>query len=152
MARTYTPEERVKKMKLFLKAYAREGVFTPSCQAAGVDVHVMRKWVKKYPKFARLFEEMQERFTDSLEMVAIERARDKSDTLMALLLRANRPDKYKDNHKIESNVNTSPIQLVFTREEWGDAPLPNFVNGGEEDAEDDEHSSDNSESESPDDN
>jgi hypothetical protein len=45
--------------------------------------------------FAAAWDEALEEFADSLEKVAIGRARRKSDKLLMLLLAANRPDKYR---------------------------------------------------------
>lgn len=125
----YSPEERKNIMVRFLKEYSRSGIMTRSADRAGIPVGTVRKWLKRYPKFQKKFEEMRERFVDQLEMVAIERAIEKSDSLMALLLKANRPEKYKENHRIEGDVNHNhaPIQLVFSQDEWGD--MPNYVGG-----------------------
>lgn len=127
----YTPEERKEIMVRFLKAYAKSGVMSYSAAQAGTTVATVRKWIKKYPKFGMKVEEMRERFVDDLEMVAIERAREKSDALMALLLKANRPEKYRENVKMDAEVKNqhAPIQLVFSRDEWGDGELPNYVGG-----------------------
>jgi len=129
----YTEAERKETMVRFLKAYAKTGVFTKACDMAIVAPGTVRKWLEKYPKFSKKFEEMRDRFVDSLELVAIERAKEKSDSLLALLLKANRPEKYRENHKIESEVRHAPVQLVFSRDEWGD-DMPNYVNGGESNA------------------
>lgn len=130
----YSPEERREIMVRFLRHYAKTGVLSYSADYAGTTVKTIRRWLKNYPKFKEKFEEMQDRFVDSLEMVAIERAREKSDTLMSLLLRANRPEKYRDNIKMDADVKNqhAPIQLVFSRDEWGDDELPNYA-GGEDD-------------------
>jgi len=126
---TYTSEERKEIMVKFLKAYARSGIMSRSADRAGVPIKTVRRWLEKYPNFKEKFEDMQERFVDDLEMVAIERAKEKSDSLMALLLKANRPEKYKENHKIEGDLRNThaPIQLVFSQDEWGD--MPNYVGG-----------------------
>lgn len=148
-AADYKPTERKEIMLRFLKSYAKHGIFSRAADRSGVNLHTIRSWQKKYPKFAGRIEEMQDRFVDGLEMIAIERAKEKSDSLMALMLKANRPEKYKENVKLDADVKNqhAPIQLVFSQEEWG--AMPNYVNGGgDTDGENTEHSSDPGETES----
>lgn len=139
--RNYTPEERQEIMIRFLKYYSKTGVMTYSADRAGTTVGTIKLWLEKFPKFAQKVEEMRERFVDDLEMVAIERAKEKSDTLMALLLKANRPEKYRENVKMDVKNQHTPIQLVFSRDEWGEGPLPNYV-GGATDGDEQEPESD----------
>ena len=126
--RNYKPSERRELMAIFLKAYGKTGNFTYSCTKAGVAPITVRRWLDKHEAYADKFREMQDKFVDGLEMIAVERAKEKSDSLMALLLRANRPEKYRDNIKMDADVKgKQTVNLVFSKDEWGN--MPNYATG-----------------------
>jgi hypothetical protein len=52
-------------------------------------------------------------FVDGLEVVAIQRAKDKSDSLLTLMLKAHRREVYGDKSEIEHKGLKNQIQLVF---------------------------------------
>lgn len=125
-------ETQIKEMKKkFLIKYSRTGVLTQSAEAAGTTAQQIRRWLAKDEKFLRKFDQMQEKFVDRLEMVAVQRAIDKSDSLLQMLLRANRPQKYRDNVKVDADVNEKKtVKLVFSAEEMGEMPNYAFPQGG----------------------
>jgi hypothetical protein len=128
----YSKSDRERIMRAFLKAFAKSGNFTHSCRVADIPNGTMRAWLEKSELLARKFEEMEEKFVDSLEMEAIQRARDGSDSLLALLLRANRPKKFRESVKVEGGLDVRPsVNLVFSPNEWGN--MPNYALGGEPD-------------------
>ena len=122
-------EKEIKEIKTkFLKVYSRTGVLTYSAERAGSTVVQIRKWLSRDEAFAKKFDQMQEKFVDTLEMVAVQRAMEKSDTLLLALLKANRPKKYRENVKMEADVNEKKtVTLVFSKDEIGD--MPNFAKG-----------------------
>jgi hypothetical protein len=101
-------------MQRVLSAYVRVGVIGIACDEAGVRRSTHRQWLENFPKYKELFEELQEKFTDGLEKVAIDRAKEKSDPLLAMLLKANRRDKYGDKAELDHKNLNSPITLVFS--------------------------------------
>lgn len=121
------PESEKKEIKKrFLITYSRTGNITASCERAGVAPRLIRDWLSKDPKFKAKFDEMQEKFIDSLEMVAVQRAMDKSDTLLLALLKANRPTKFRDNVKLDADVKQDKtVRLVFSQDELG--AMPNYA-------------------------
>ena len=54
------------------------------------------KWRDDDEAFAAEWEDAIEEGTDALEDEAIRRAKDKSDTLLIFMLKARRPEKFKD--------------------------------------------------------
>lgn len=122
-------ENEIKEIKKkFLIMYSRTGVMTYSAERAGTTSVQIRKWLARDEKFKKKFEAMEEKFVDSLEVVAVQRAVEKSDTLLLALLKANKPQKYRENVKVDADVSEKKtITLVFSQDEIGD--MPNFAKG-----------------------
>ena len=59
------------------------------------------------------FEELRDQFVDGLESVAIERARESSDSLLSLMLRSHRREVYGDRSEVDMKTQMAPIKLVF---------------------------------------
>ena len=73
-----------------------------------------REWLEKYPKYRELYEEIKEKFIDGLEVEAMRRAREKSDSLMTLMLKSHRREIYGDKSDVNLNTNQpAPITLMF---------------------------------------
>jgi hypothetical protein len=106
------PDTKVAMVRV-LNEYAKCGVIGLACDRAGVYRNDHKKWLETYPKYKELFETLKERFVDGLEEVAIQRAREKSDSLMIFLLKAHKPDVYGDKIDANLNVNQQPITLTF---------------------------------------
>lgn len=107
------PEEIKILMKNVLTEYASCGVIGIACDRCGVRRKDHTKWMAMYPKYKELFEEIKDRFVDGLESVAIERAKEKSDSLLILMLKSHRPETYGDKSEINMNHHNAPITLVF---------------------------------------
>lgn len=99
----------------FLKALADTGVVRAACEAAEVDRATVYKYRDHNEGFRKQWDEALEASTDALEAVARMRATTISDTLLIFLLKANRPDKYRETRNVEiSGPQGGPIrqQLV----------------------------------------
>lgn len=102
------------KMTRVLNEYAKCGVIGTACDRAGIARSQHTKWLENFPKYKELYEIMRERFVDGLEVVAMERAKEKSDSLMMFMLKAHRKDVYGDQSKIDLNMQgNQPITLMF---------------------------------------
>lgn len=102
----------------FLAAYAVCGIIKVAAEAAEISRAVVYKW-RADPEFAAAMDSAGEDAADLLEKEALRRAtegtvrpvfykgeecggvREYSDTLTVLLLKARRPEKFRDNQKIE---------------------------------------------------
>lgn len=102
----------------FLAAFADAGTVTTACQIAGVSRQTHYNWLAEDPDYAEAFAEAREQLVESLESEAVRRAREGvaepvfqggqqvgtvrkySDTLLIFLLKANRPDKYRDEVRV----------------------------------------------------
>jgi hypothetical protein len=110
-------EGLTKEQHAFLAALPEAfGVIVTAAEAAGVDRRCHSNWIKN-PEYREAFEEAFEAGTQKLEAAAIERASRKakpSDILLIFMLKARRPDVYRDNVKHE---HTGKIDLpVFVIE------------------------------------
>jgi hypothetical protein len=111
----YTAAEIKTLMERVLREYLRLGVIGAACDNAGLPRKTHMQWMKKYPRYAELINEVKEKFIDGLEVVAMERAREKSDSLMQLMLKAHRREVYGDKTEMELKGKgvAAPITLVF---------------------------------------
>lgn len=104
-----------KKVSAFLGAL-RDGLsINAACKASGVARRTAYDWREADPEFRKAWDDAVETGTDELEDVAIARAKDSSDTLLIFLLKARRPDKYKDRVAKElSGPGGGPVQVDLT--------------------------------------
>lgn len=79
------------------------GTVKAACEAAGIGRRTWYDWLEADPEFASLVMAANEDVTDELEAEAIKRAKakDGSDTLLTFLLRARRPQLYREKQVIE---------------------------------------------------
>lgn len=100
-------------MQKVLNEYVRCGVIGTACDRAGVRRNVHKEWLERFPKYKELYEEIREKYVDGLEVVAHERAREKSDSLLMFLLKAERREKFGDRTELDHKNAQAPITLVF---------------------------------------
>ena len=96
-----------------LRQYVHIGVIGPACDRAGIRRRTHYTWLEEYPKYKAVYEELKERFLDGLEVVAIERAKEKSDNLLQFLLKSYRRDKFGDQSKIQMAGREGAVTLLF---------------------------------------
>lgn len=90
-----------KRRKAFLDQLEVGNSISRAAEAAGGTVKNFKAWRNADPDFAKDWDEAIETGTDFIEDVATERALTKSDPLMAMILKARRPDKYDRGSKLE---------------------------------------------------
>jgi hypothetical protein len=96
-----SPKKRRDWKPTFLSSMLESGTVTEACRAAGIDRSTAYRARQQDETFAIAWADVEERSTEELETVAMRRAIDGSDTLMIFLLKARRPEKYRENVKIE---------------------------------------------------
>ena len=107
-SKIYNPS---KKRATFLKALASGDSVTNACNAAGIGRRTAYDWRGDDEDFAAEWSDAVETGTDVLEDVAIRRAIDGSDTLLIFMLKARRPEKFKDRQSHEhSGPGGGPIE------------------------------------------
>lgn len=85
----------------FLAHFLEIGTITGAAKATGVDRRTVQLARQRDEEFALKLADAEEQFTEKLERVAYTRAVDGSDRLVEFLLKARRPDRYRENVKIE---------------------------------------------------
>lgn len=104
-----TPEK--KWHQVFLAALSEHGNVSQAARAARIDRSTAYLARHADPAFAAAWLKAQEQGLDSLEDVAVERARTESDTLLIFLLKAHRPDKYRDRVQVDANVRNFVVDI-----------------------------------------
>lgn len=96
-----TPE----KEKAFLWSLASGESVRGACEYAGLGRQTVYEWRAEDAEFKAQWEAAVESGTSVLEDIALERAKDKSDTLLIFLLKSRRPDVYAERKVIAGEVN-----------------------------------------------
>lgn len=149
--RTQKRQARQRKA-IFLQAFAARGVIADGCDVAGVSRHLLKHWRKTDPWFVERYAEAEEHAADVLEAEAHRRAvvgvdepvtfqgmptfvRDPetgeermftikkySDPLLTTLLKARRPDRFRENVKQqithEGSVGVLVVPGQLAGDEW----------------------------------
>lgn len=102
--------ERRQRQRAFLDALRQCGTVKEACEATGVSRDTVSRWKKDDKEFVVAYDDANDDFTESLEKVAFERAKDKSDLLLMFTLKKREP-AYRDNFKMEHTGEVS-IKLV----------------------------------------
>lgn len=87
----------LKKRALFLKALGDLPNVARACRKAGIDRTTAYRWRDEDADFAAAWSAAIDAGIERLEEAAHERALNTSDVLMIFLLKAHRPDKYREN-------------------------------------------------------
>lgn len=120
------PQVVPKRKAAFLTAFAAGGIVTQAAQAAGVPRRTAYNWYADDGDFAAAWDDAKEEATDAMEAEALRRGvegitkpvfqggrrvgdiREYSDTLLVIMLKANRPAKYRERYEV-SGPNGGPI-------------------------------------------
>lgn len=93
------------KKERFLEAFAAVGTLTGACRVAGVSPHTVYAWEENDPTFSGRQAEAQSHVADRLEEMALARALNAGDPhghlMIIFLLKALRPDKYRERIKVD---------------------------------------------------
>lgn len=102
-------------------AFAETGVVLAAAEASGVQRRNVYRWLEQDDEFALAFHQAEEDSTQHLERVAYERAtrlKEPSDTLLIFLLKARRPERYRDRYEVRhAGSAEEPIRIVDERED-----------------------------------
>lgn len=90
--------------EIFLTSLRSVPNVSAAARAAGFARNAAYMWKNDDPDFSKEWDEAVEESVDSLEQVAWERAKDQSDRMLEILLKAHRSEKYVDRQKIEHSM------------------------------------------------
>lgn len=110
-----TPKNRRWEPK-FLDLVAKTGIISAAAQGAGVSRRYVYRLREEDPEFAARWEEAARIGIETLEDIAIKRAASTSDTLLIFLLKGAKPEKYRENHHVEGNLNVRSMSDSQLRE------------------------------------
>jgi hypothetical protein len=99
----FTPEKRA----IFLGILADGSSSTHAAQAIGISRQSMYVRRRNDPAFATDWDDAVEAGTDCLEDEAVKRAKNSSDTLLIFMLKARRPQKFRDTF-VDPNSESNP--------------------------------------------
>lgn len=117
--------------KAFLKSLGRYGVVTAACEAAQISRRTVYERRETNEVFKAAWDEALEIAADRLELEARRRAergtlkpvyykgarvgfmREYSNDLMALLLKAHKPEKYRERTDVTSNGETLAAPIIY---------------------------------------
>ena len=106
------PQIQHAKQRAMLAAVAHCLSVTAACAQVGIARETHYQWVRQYPDYAEAVAEARQLGADWLEDVAIARATagaKPSDVLLIFLLKAARPDKYRDMARREDRNDISEL-------------------------------------------
>jgi hypothetical protein len=95
----------------FCDLFARSLNVTIAAKGAGVDRATVYEHRKRIPEFAEAFEEARRAAIEKLEAAAYDRANKMSDTLAIFLLKAHKPELYRERNQT-TNVNLDLSKLT----------------------------------------
>jgi hypothetical protein len=82
---------------------------TLSCKGAGITRETAYEHKKQMPEFAAQWEDAKEAAIEILEAEAWQRAKKKSDLLMIFLLKAHKPEKYRERSEVDVTSGGKPL-------------------------------------------
>jgi hypothetical protein len=98
----------------FLAELADTANVTHSAKVAGIDRGTAYELRKVDPQFAAAWDNAIEQSTDAMEAEARRRGLDKSDLLLIFMLKANRPDKFRER---QESQHTGEVTIRVIRED-----------------------------------
>lgn len=102
------PSFTTKKQSVFLAELADGQSISAACRKADTTKPTAYRLRQHSSKFAAAWDDAIETGTDVLEDVAVDRARNGSDTMLIFMLKSRRPDKYRERSVTENYNRTIP--------------------------------------------
>ena len=115
--------------KAYLIALAQTSNVTLSAQMAGIARATVRERYDTSPEFRKACDDAINQGVDILEAEARRRAMSGSDLLLIFLLKAHRPDKYRDNYHVTTS--SAPTTYVIDLGLPDDTPQLKDAESGE---------------------
>jgi len=90
--------------RIFLVTLRATGNVMLSCQSAHISKVVAYRLKNNNQLFRKQWEEAEDDAIETLEAIARKRAAESSDVLLIFLLKAHRPEKYREVYRVEHTV------------------------------------------------
>lgn len=101
----------------FLVVFAETGTITHACEAVGVARKTVYNARQKDEAFGLAFADADEAVTEGLERECIRRALEGSDRLLEFILKARRPEKYSEQHRLVHSADRAVKSTPLTPEQ-----------------------------------
>lgn len=103
----------VDRRALFLRELARSPVVGRAARYAGVSLSSLYRLKREDERFSAAWDEAMVCAVDDIEQAAIDRALEKSDKLLEMILKAKRPDEYREKVDVKvAAVGRIEVDLV----------------------------------------
>lgn len=93
--------QRTRLQELFLNALKGNPSVTQAAAAAGVSRQTVYRWREEVPEFGNAWDDVREASIERLEQALYERAVDSSDQAAFFLLKALKPETYRERQTVE---------------------------------------------------
>lgn len=103
---------RQAKKGLFLEAFVAQGTIVHAAREVGIHRDTHYQWMKEDAEYVKAFQAAQEDSVQTLEAEARRRAFAGSDTLLIFILKAARPERYRERIEMHVNLETIAASLV----------------------------------------
>jgi hypothetical protein len=120
-ASTHSTRKKAWKAK-FIDALAETGNVAAAARIACVSRDLPYKGRPHDREFVKAWDSAMETSTDKLEAIARQRAMDTSDTLLIFLLKAHRPEKYRERVGVDCHQTGAVTVHVVYDDIAGDTP------------------------------
>lgn len=102
-----------KRQDLWLDAFIKTGTILGACRRTGVCRETVRKWRRDDLDFAKRFEDSDLDITETLETKAMSQAMAGDTTLIIFLLKARKPEMYRDRFDVKHSGNITLKDLIL---------------------------------------
>lgn len=121
--RERSEQKRARAKERFLVALERVGTVTSAAKSAGIGRTTAYEWREDDEKFADAWDHAMEAKADELEESMFTRAVGGDTRAAEFMLKAMRPEKYRERHDVRADVRAGVVQVperYATEEDWGD--------------------------------
>lgn len=132
MAPGHRPQQVNARRKAFLQAFKVNGNVSEAARVAGIRRETVYRWLDSNAEFKAAFDEAEQEAVDQVERVAHELATGVhakpvvsagklvthepiySERMIELILKARRPDRYKDKREVEHSGEIRSVQALLS--------------------------------------
>lgn len=109
-------------MPRFLELFGATCNITLACKGAGVSRGTVYGYQRDNEEFAQQMADAKQQAIETLEAICWDRAKKKSDLLMMFLLKAHRPEMYRERQEIQHSGSVEYVVIAPPKaqgvEEW----------------------------------
>jgi hypothetical protein len=120
------------RQRKFLRAFRRVGTIARACELTRISRVLAHHWVNTDSSFARRFAEARATVVERLESSAYERAMSGNTSLTMFMLKAMRPEVYRDKYEDlvdEEELNTAIERELERMAASGETTIPRVIEG-----------------------